>query len=179
MSKSPHSSLEIKGLNDVFSDILKEEGIIVTQDLKNAVKDFSNKFDAAWRAQLNKADVSKVAKSKEPTAQMYSYDEDMNTFIMPWEKQLNTNIEKYGEGLRLIASYLSLKGIGDVKRMNLLYKHTFYNPQVYDAYMKAWETIFFANDPNTGLNLMDSVRAKSTAARRVPDVTNLEGRCID
>ena len=173
------ADISYEGLNDKINKIIFDLGITVTQEMKNAARKYINEFDAAWRAHLNKSRKKKSKFAKEPTSQIYSYDEDMNTFIMPWEKQLNTNIEKYGEGFRLIASYLSLKGIGDVKRMNLLYKHTFYNPQVYDAYMKAWETIFFANDPNTGLNLMDSVRAKSTAARRVPDVTNLEGRCID
>ena len=97
--------------------------------------------------------------------------------ILFFKEDFKTNMIKHRQGVKMQLCFIHKNG--DVKRMNLLYKHTFYNPQVYDAYMKAWETIFFANDPNTGLNLMDSVRAKSTAARRVPDVTNLEGRCID
>ena len=170
--KTSDSSLEIKGLNDVFSDILKEEGIIVTQDLKNAVKDFSNKFDAAWRAQLNKADVSKVAKSKEPTAQMYSYDEDMNTFLAPYRKELESLSEQYGKGFKMLLSYRTFRGFGDVKRFNLLYPHDFMDAKVYDAYKKVWTEIFFVKDPNTGLNLMDSFTATPTAKRRVPDVVH-------
>ena len=43
--------------------------------------------------------------------------------------------------------------------------------------MESWEEIFFAKDPNTGLNLMDSFKAETTSKRRVPDVTHQEGQC--
>jgi len=96
----------------------------------------------------------------------------MNKFLEPYKKELESLIEKHGEGFRMLLSYISFKGFGEVKRMNLFYPHYFYNPQVYNAYKESWENIFFAEDPNTSLNLMDSFTATPTAKRRVPDVVN-------
>ena len=173
-----NSDVKYEGLNDKIASIIKDEKISITIEMKEAARKFINEFDTAWRTHLAKGRKEKSKFAKEPTSQIYSYDENMFEFISPWEKQLQENIDTYGEGFRLVASYLSLKGIGDVKRMNLLYKSTFYNDKVYDAYMRSWETIFFANDPNTGLNLMDSIRSEATSKRRVPDVVHTEKGCI-
>ena len=170
--KTADSSLEITGLNNKINDMFKKRNIVVTQELKDAVRSFINKFDAAWRQQLETGQKGKARKLKEPTSQIYSYDEDMNDFLAPYRKELESLVEEHGEGFKMLVTYLQFKGFGEVKRQNLFYPHDFMDAQLYDLYMKTWTDIFFAKDPETKLNLMDSFQATPTAKRRVPDVVN-------
>ena len=86
---------------------------------------------------------------------------------------------KHGEAFKVVFSYMALKGIGDIKRMNLFYPPEMFNANVYSAYMESWEQAFFAVDKTTGEDVVSSEKGKTTAQQRVPDVIQSSIRCIE
>ena len=170
------SGVKIQGLNQKLKAIQASLKFKGGKEVKEAARKFGNEFAAAWEQQLRDTITSKNKFAKEPTSQIYSYDESMNKFLIPYRETLKNQLEKYGEDFRLLFSYRALLGLGDVKRRNLLFPHDFYTPQIIDAYFTSWENVFFSKDKE-GLNILDSRRAVETARLRIPDVTNDKGRC--
>tara|TARA_Y100001963_G_scaffold141173_1_gene209080 strand:- start:11056 stop:12474 length:1419 start_codon:yes stop_codon:yes gene_type:complete len=170
---------DIEGLNSKVPKILQDLGITVSKETRQAVVDFINKFDPAWRKQLKSGRNAKAKVQKEPTSQIYNYDEEMNKFLQPWLEEYNNLISKHGEAFKVTFSYMALKGVGDIKRMNLLYPPEMFNSNVYSAYMESWEKAFFAVDNNTGEDIVSSEKGKTTAQQRVPDVIQSSIRCIE
>jgi hypothetical protein len=170
---------DIDGLNTKILKILELSKGVVTQETRQAVLSFINKFDPAWRTQLKQGRKTKAKNAKEPTSQIYNYDESMNEFLQPWLKEYKDLVRKHGEGFKIVFSYMALKGVGDVKRMNLFYPPEMFSPQVYKAYMESWEEAFFAMDTNTGEDITSSEKGKTTAQQRVTDVIQTNMRCIE
>ena len=155
----------------------------VTEESKEAARQYILKFDSAWSAHIKDGLKKKAKGTREPTSLIYNYDEAMHEFMQPWLKEFNELLSKHGESFRAAFTYKALTPkpgeSGAKKNVNLFYPAEMYNDVIYEAYMESWEEMFFARDEETGADLTSSEVAKATSKRRVPDLINNTIRCVE
>ena len=150
----------------------------ITEEVKEAARDFVNRFDPEFRDQIILGINEKAKIKKEPTVQMFDYDENMFNFVNNWMREFDALVKKHGEGFKAGVSYLSFIGIADIKKMEVLYPPEFYHEGVYNAYMTAWEAMYTAVNKDNGADIISSDRATTIADERVNDL--LQNKiCLD
>ena len=154
-----------------------------TSDVEVALDAFILPFDIDWRKQLQAGKKGKSLVQKEPTSQIYDYDEDMGNFMNPYLEKFNNLIKEHGEIFKIMFTYKAMLGVADVKRNNLFYEADMLNNDVYNAYMESWENVFFGRNKETGVDITSDTEGTVTSKRRIKDKTsdliNNKDLCID